>query len=140
MPRDNFTLTTGAILKQEQCPLLRGRGILGGIQETLWERAIESQKLPRDGGESIFLPQDTYMSRKALWVGDRLSPSAGTAKSDAFPIRVPNPRPILDKDRAAIGQCFGNPNPYNLAKKYGSTPPICTAVRPPFVSPYFPGF
>ena len=36
--------------------------------------------------------------------------------------------------------CFGNPNPYNLSKKYGSTPPICTAVRPPFVSPYFPGF
>ena len=29
------------------------------------------------------------------------------------------------------GQCFGNPNPYNLSKKYGSTPPICTAVRPP---------
>ena len=23
------------------------------------------------------------------------------------------------------------------SKKYGSTPPICTAVRPPFVSPYF---
>ena len=39
-----------------------------------------------------------------------------------------------------LGQCFGNPNPYNLSKKYGSTPPICTAVRPPFVSPYFPGF
>ena len=38
------------------------------------------------------------------------------------------------------GQCFGNPNPYNLPKKYGSTPSICTAVRPPFVSPYFPGF
>ena len=38
------------------------------------------------------------------------------------------------------GQCFGNPNPYNLSKKYGSTPPICTAVRPPFVSPCFPGF
>ena len=37
-------------------------------------------------------------------------------------------------------QCFGNPNPYNLSKKYGSTPPICTAVRPPFVLPYFPGF
>ena len=37
------------------------------------------------------------------------------------------------------GQRFGNPNPYNLSKKYGSTPPICTAVRPPFVSPYFPG-
>ena len=36
------------------------------------------------------------------------------------------------------GQCFGNPNPYNLSlsKKYGSTPPICTAVCPPFVSPY----
>ena len=41
---------------------------------------------------------------------------------------------------ASIGQCFGNPNPYNLSKKYGSTPPICMAVRPPFVSPYFPGF
>ena len=39
-----------------------------------------------------------------------------------------------------LGQCFGNPNPYNLSKKYGSTPPICTAVRPSFVSPYFPGF
>ena len=39
-----------------------------------------------------------------------------------------------------IGQCFGNPNPYNLSKKYGSTPPICTAVRPPFVSLCFPGF
>ena len=38
------------------------------------------------------------------------------------------------------GQYFGNPNPYNLSKKYGSTSPICTAVRPPFVSPYFPGF
>ena len=29
------------------------------------------------------------------------------------------------------GQCFGNPNPYNLSKKHGSTHPICTAVRPP---------
>ena len=38
------------------------------------------------------------------------------------------------------GQCFGNPNPYNLSRKYGSTPPICTAARPPFVSPCFPGF
>ena len=28
------------------------------------------------------------------------------------------------------GQCFGNPNPYNLSEKYGSTPPICTAARP----------
>ena len=34
------------------------------------------------------------------------------------------------------GQCFGNPNPYNLSQKvrqytsnlYGSTPPICIAV------------
>ena len=30
-----------------------------------------------------------------------------------------------------IGQCFGNPNPYNLSKEYSSTPRICTAVRPP---------
>ena len=40
-----------------------------------------------------------------------------------------------------VGQCFGNPNPYNWSKTYGSTPPICTAVRhTPFVSPCFPGF
>ena len=32
---------------------------------------------------------------------------------------------------AKLGGCFGNPNPYNLSKQYGSTPPICTAVRPP---------
>ena len=32
---------------------------------------------------------------------------------------------------AFSGQCFGNPNPYNLSKKSGSTPPICAAVRPP---------
>ena len=29
------------------------------------------------------------------------------------------------------GHCLGNPNPYNLSKKYCSTPPICTAVPPP---------
>ena len=48
--------------------------------------------------------------------------------------------PKRSRKRAPTGQCFGNPNPYNLSKKYGSTPPIRTAVRPPFVSPYFPGF
>ena len=50
---------------------------------------------------------------------------------------------IGTKNKAAwsiFGQFFGNPNPYNLSEKYGSTPPICTAVRPLFVSPYFPGF
>ena len=46
----------------------------------------------------------------------------------------------LSRCRAILGNVLGNPNPYNLSKKYGSTPPICTAVRPPFVSPYFPGF
>ena len=50
------------------------------------------------------------------------------------PMQTPLPRHLNS------GQCFGNPNPYNLPKKYGSTPPICTAVRPSFVSPYFPGF
>ena len=33
----------------------------------------------------------------------------------------------------------GTPNPYNLSKKYCSTPPICTAVRPPFVTPCLAG-
>ena len=35
---------------------------------------------------------------------------------------------------------FGNPNPYSSRRKYSSTPPICTAVRPPFVSLDLPGF
>ena len=35
---------------------------------------------------------------------------------------------------------FRNPNPYWSRKKYGSTPPICTAARPPFVSLGLPGF
>ena len=35
----------------------------------------------------------------------------------------------MTRNRNLFGQCFGNPNPYNLSKKYGSTPPICTAVR-----------
>ena len=30
-------------------------------------------------------------------------------------------------------QNFRNPNPYWSQKKYRNTPPICTAVRPPFV-------
>ena len=41
---------------------------------------------------------------------------------------------------AQDGQCFGNPNPYSLSKKYGSTPPICIAVLSwlhlPFVLQY----
>ena len=30
-----------------------------------------------------------------------------------------------------MGNVSETPNPYSLSKKYGSTPPICTAVRPP---------
>ena len=39
-----------------------------------------------------------------------------------------------------IQKSFRNLNPYSSRRKYCSTPPICTAVRSPFVSPYFPGF
>ena len=30
--------------------------------------------------------------------------------------------------------------PYRSRRKYGSTPPICTTIRPPFVRQCFPGF
>ena len=33
----------------------------------------------------------------------------------------------MEETHHVLGQCFGNPNPYNLSRKYGSTPPICTA-------------
>ena len=35
---------------------------------------------------------------------------------------------------------FRNPNHHWSQRKYCSTPPICKAVRPPFVSLYLPGF
>ena len=53
-----------------------------------------------------------------------------------FHPQIKGKRPIGGGGGANVsGQCFGTPNPYNLSKKYGSTPPICTAVPPPVVSP-----
>ena len=45
-----------------------------------------------------------------------------------------------EKVSMLLGNVSETPTPTTCLKKYGSTPPICTAVRPPFVSPYFPGF
>ena len=33
-----------------------------------------------------------------------------------------------------MGHCIGTPNPYNLSESTGSTPPICTVVRAPFLT------
>ena len=68
------------------------------------------------------------------YLGGKLGPNFGPSWSISTVLW-----PILVRKRPKSGQCLGNPNHYNLCKKYGSTPPICTAVRPPFVSPYFPG-
>ena len=43
------------------------------------------------------------------------------------------------RGRLNCQKSFGNPNPYWSRRKYGSTPPICTAVRPPFVLLDLPG-
>ena len=42
--------------------------------------------------------------------------------------------------RGNSGDCLGAPNPYNLSESTGGTPPISTAVRPPFVSLCLAGF
>ena len=36
-------------------------------------------------------------------MGDRFLSSAGTGKNCALPMRVPNPSPVLDKNRAPMG-------------------------------------
>ena len=38
-----------------------------------------------------------------MYVGDRFLSSAGTGKKCALSIRVPNPSPVLDKNRAPMG-------------------------------------
>ena len=44
-------------------------------------------------------------------------------------------KPVLNPQPRFVGNVSETP-----WRKYGSTPPICTAVRPPFVRQYFPGF
>ena len=39
-----------------------------------------------------------------------------------------------------FGHCLGAPNPHNFSQKYCSTPPICTAIHPQFVSLFLPCF
>ena len=54
-------------------------------------------------------------------------------------MRVHSPKPNFYKP-PFCQKSFRNPNPYWSQRKCCSTPPICTAVRPPFVSLCLPGF
>ena len=43
-----------------------GEAILEALKETIWARVIESQKLPRDSGESIFAARHQDVSQGPL--------------------------------------------------------------------------
>ena len=56
----------GNFERGKKCPLLWGEAIWEAFYETTWARVIESQKMPRDSGESIFAATHQDASQGSL--------------------------------------------------------------------------
>ena len=76
--------------QKNKSPLLWGRGTLGGIEETIWVRAIAGQKLPRQWGVNFCCEASRCLAGPSGWVWRRF---AMTQKSLAL-VLGPHPPAI----------------------------------------------
>ena len=65
LPR-NYPHHRGNFEREKNVLYCGGEVILEAFYETIWARVIESQKLPRDSGESIFAARHQYVSQGPL--------------------------------------------------------------------------
>ena len=68
-----------------------------------WRTGSARGSICRTGAHhSLHIPTDTELLRKEI-PGDRFLSSAGTGKNYVLCVRLPNPSPVLGKNRAPIG-------------------------------------